>query len=98
MNKTKESSAFGLSYPMLTKTIYAACAQKMKVFMQAHGVWEAIEPKETKDGKSTVEDKTDKHALAVIYQGISEEQLLSIADKNTAKEAWDALKIRSLGA
>lgn len=98
LSKTKESSSFGLSYPMLTKTNYAAWAQKMKVFMQAHGVWEAIETKETKDGKSTVEDKTDKRALAVIYQGISEEQLLSIADKSTAKGAWDALKIMSLGA
>lgn len=71
-NKTKESS-FGLSYPMLTKTNYTAWALKMKVFMQAHGVWEAIEPK---DPKAAVEDKIDKRALAVIYQGVPEDVLL----------------------
>lgn len=83
---------------MLTKINYTAWALKMKVFMQAHGVWEAIEPKETKDEKGTVEDKVDKRALAVIYQGISEELLLSIAEKGTAKEAWDAIRTVSLGA
>lgn len=96
--KMKENSSFRLSYHMLTKTNYAAWAQKMKVFMQAHAVWEAIEPKETKEGKYIVEDKIDKRALKVIYQGIYEEQLLSIADNGTSKEAWDALKTMSLGA
>ena len=38
-SKGKESS-FGLSYPMLTKTNYTAWSMKMRVFMQAHGVWE----------------------------------------------------------
>lgn len=92
--KTKENS-IGLSYPMLTKTNYTAWALKMKVFMQAHGVWEAIEPK---DPKTTVEEKLDKRALAVVYQGVPEDILLSIADKKTSKEAWNAIKTMSLGA
>ena len=54
--KNKESS-FGLNYPTLTKTNYTAWAMKMKVYMQAHGVWEAIE---SKDPKAVVEDKMDK--------------------------------------
>lgn len=33
--------------------------------------------------------KIDKAALDAIYQGIPEEMLLSIAEKKTAKEAWD---------
>lgn len=37
---------------------------KLKVFMQAHGIWEAIEPKNPKE---TLEEKTDKLALASIY-------------------------------
>ncbi|KAL8102842.1 hypothetical protein AgCh_027386 [Apium graveolens] len=45
---------------MLTKTNYTAWAIKMKVFMQAHGVWDAIEPK---DPKATVEEKIDKRAM-----------------------------------
>lgn len=93
-SKTKDSS-FGLSYPMLIKVNYTAWALKMKVFMQAHGVWEAIEPK---DGKATVEDKIDKQALAVIYQGIPEDMLMALADKKTSKEAWGAVKTMCLGA
>ena len=80
---------------MLTKSNYTAWALKMRVFMQAHGVWEAIEPK---DPKSTTEEKMDKRALAVIYQGVPEDILLSIAEKKTSKEAWNAIKVMSLGA
>lgn len=69
VGKSKGGS-MGLSYPMLTKTNYMACAMKMKVMMQAHGVWEAVEPSES---KNVVEDRTDKIALAMIYQGIPEE-------------------------
>lgn len=93
-SKPKESS-FGLSFPMLTKTNYMAWALKMKVFMQAHGVWEAIEPK---DVKAVVDDKIDKRALAVIYHRIPEDLLLALAEKKTSKEAWEAMKIMSLGA
>ena len=93
-SKGKESS-FGLSYPLLTKANYTAWAMKMRVFMQAHRVWEAIEPK---DPKVAVEDKVDKRALAIIYQGIGEDLLLSIADKTTSKEAWEAIKTVHLGA
>lgn len=93
VSKGKES--FGLSYPLLTKTNYTAWSLKMKIFMQAHGVWDAIEPK---DPKAAVEEKVDKRAMAIIYQGIAEDLLLSIADKKNAKETWDAIKTVHLGA
>ena len=63
--------------------------------MKDHGVWEATEPK---DPKTVVEDKVDKRALAIIYQGIAEDLLLSIAEKKNAKEAWEEIKIVHLGA
>lgn len=63
--------------------------------MQAHGVWEAVEPK---DLKAAIEEKMDKRALAVIYQGVPEDILLSIAEKKTSREAWNAVKTMSLGA
>ncbi|KAL8096387.1 hypothetical protein AgCh_037375 [Apium graveolens] len=94
MMKSKEGLV-GLSYPMLTKSNYTAWSLKMRVYMQAHGIWEAIEP--TKE-KPTVEEKTDKMALAAIYQGIPEEILLSVADKTSAKEAWEAVNTMCLGA
>lgn len=48
--------------------------------------------------KAKVEEKTDKIALAAIYQGIPEDILLSVAEKKTAKEAWEAVKTMCLGA
>lgn len=63
--------------------------------MQAHGVWVAIEPS---DPKAVIEEKADKKALAVIYQGVLDDMLLTIAEKKTSKEAWEAIKTMCMGA
>lgn len=100
IGKSKDGTV-GLSYPMLTRENYTAWALKIKVFMQAHGVWEAVESKgnKTKEGdKTKVEERTDKIALAAIYQGIPEDILLAVAEKDTAREAWEAIKTMCLGA
>lgn len=86
--KSKEGS-LNLSYPMLTKTKYMAWSLKMKVFMQAHGIWGAVE---AKDPKAAVDEKTDKVAMAAIFQAIPEDILLSLAEKTSAKDAWTAIK------
>lgn len=91
--KPKEGSV-GLSYPMLSRSNYTVWSLKMKVFMKAQGVWQAVEQS---DPKVIVEEKTDQVALAAIYQGILEEILLSIAEKKTAKEAWESLKVMCMG-
>ena len=93
-NKAKDG-VIGLTYPMLTRSNYASWAIKMRVYMQAHGVWNAIEKD---DPKAVVDDRTDKIALAAVYQGIPEDILLSIAEKKTAKDAWEAVKTMCLGA
>lgn len=51
-----------------------------------------------KDPKADIEEKTDKMALAAIYQGIPEDILLSVAEKETAKEAREAVKTLCQGA
>lgn len=86
-SKAKESS-FGISYPMLTKSNYTSWALKMKVFIQAYGVWEDIE---FEDVKAVVDYKVDKRGLAVIYEGITENLLLSLA-KKMSKKAWGVVK------
>ncbi|XP_074322922.1 uncharacterized protein LOC141659890 [Apium graveolens] len=93
-HKIKDGS-IGLAYPMLTRSNYTAWSVKMRVVMQAHSIWEAVEPK---DLNASIEDKTNKVALAVIFQAIPEDMLLSLADKTSAKEAWEALKMMCLGA
>ncbi|XP_074363891.1 uncharacterized protein LOC141705649 [Apium graveolens] len=93
-NKGKDGSVT-LSYPMLSKSNYTAWSIKMKAFMEAHGIWEAIEPV---DPKAAVKERADKVALAAIYQAIPEDVLLSVAEKKTVKGAWEAIKTMSLGA
>ncbi|XP_074341783.1 uncharacterized protein LOC141679173 [Apium graveolens] len=62
---------------------------------KAQGVWIAVEPI---DPKAVVDDKVDKVALVMLYQGLPEEMILSIAEKGTAKEVWTALKMMCQGA
>lgn len=81
-------------YPMLTKNNYTAWSLKMKVFMKAQGVWGAIEQK---NPRVAVEERTMQMALAAIYQGVPEDILLAIAEKETAKEAWEAIKTMCMG-
>lgn len=52
--------------------------------MEAHTVWDVVEPKYP---KVTVEERTDKIALAAIYKRIPKDMLLSLAEKTTAKQA-----------
>lgn len=74
-----------LHYPMLSRSNYFAWAINMRVFMQAQGVWDAVEPRTS---NILVEVKKDKMALATIYQGILGDLLLSLVEKKTAKEAF----------
>ncbi|XP_074361120.1 uncharacterized protein LOC141701344 [Apium graveolens] len=67
----------------------------MKVNMQAHDIWKAVE---LADPKVAAEEKKDRLALAAIYQSIPEDILLSVAVKNTTKETWDAIKMMFLGS
>ncbi|KAL8127780.1 hypothetical protein AgCh_014633 [Apium graveolens] len=46
--KTKGGS-MGLSYPTLTRVNYIVWAMKMKVLMQAHGIWDVIEKEDPKN-------------------------------------------------
>nr|GEU94323.1 hypothetical protein [Tanacetum cinerariifolium] len=45
-----------------------------------------------------IDVKKDKLALVAIYQGIPEDLLLSLAEKQTAKDAWETLKTMFMGA
>ncbi|XP_021629670.1 eukaryotic translation initiation factor 3 subunit C-like [Manihot esculenta] len=81
-----------LQYPLLTKTNYAAWAIKMQVYMQAQGVWNVVE------SEDPVDPCSDRIALAAIFQGITEDTLLQLGVKKSAKEVWDALKVMNLGA
>lgn len=63
----------------------------MKGISNVHGVWGAIKPGNT-------DSKQNNIAYAVLFQSIPKYQILQIGDLNTAKEMWEAIKSRHLGA
>ncbi|XP_020585663.1 uncharacterized protein LOC110028241 [Phalaenopsis equestris] len=79
-----------LSYPLLTKSNYSVWALKMRVNLQAQGVWEVVEQDE-------VEERKDRMALVAIYQALPEDVLLMVAEKDSAKQAWETLKTMHVG-
>lgn len=68
----------------------------MKVFMQAHRVWNMIKPS---DAKAAVKVKSDKVVPAKIYQGIPGDVLLALAEekrsKRLAKQSRPCVKVPS---
>ncbi|PWA94574.1 ribonuclease H-like domain, Reverse transcriptase, RNA-dependent DNA polymerase [Artemisia annua] len=82
--------------PKLKTTNYTVWAIQIKVILEAHGLWETIEPKENRQ----VDDKKDKATLALLYQALTEDvilQVLQVASCKTAKELWESLKMRHVG-
>ncbi|EEE53913.1 hypothetical protein OsJ_00468 [Oryza sativa Japonica Group] len=79
-----------LRYPMLGENNYGIWAVKMKIFMHAQGVWAAVEG-------DAADEKIDQMALAAIVQAVPEAVVMAISEKETAKEAWDALKQMNMG-
>jgi gag-polypeptide of LTR copia-type len=80
-----------IQYPMLNDANYGLWAVKMKIILRALGVWEAIE------GKVPIEEDKDHGALAVISQVVPDTVMMAIAEKDSAKEAWEAIKEMSVG-
>ncbi|KAF0895888.1 hypothetical protein E2562_017534 [Oryza meyeriana var. granulata] len=89
VQQVKEAGVM-LRYPMLGENNYGVWAVKMKIFMRAQGVWAAVEG-------NAANEKMDQMALAAIVQAVPEAMVMAISEKETAKEAWDALKQMNLG-
>jgi hypothetical protein len=76
---------------MLTDTNYGVSAVKMKIILRHLGVWAAIV------GEASAEEEKDDEALVAISQAVTDVVMMSIADKETAKEAWEAIKEMNVG-
>jgi hypothetical protein len=75
---------------MLTKTNYTDWAALMRVMLQGRHLWEAI-------SIGAVDYTDDRNALEALCKAVPEELRGSIANKTTAKAAWDSLKTRYIG-
>ncbi|KAL4588119.1 hypothetical protein LXL04_000999 [Taraxacum kok-saghyz] len=78
--------------PMLTPTNYTVWAMRMKVVLRIHKVWITIDP-----GSEPNEEK-DCLAMGLLYQAIPENLILQIGNQNSAKQLWEAVKSRNVGA
>ncbi|XP_076907330.1 uncharacterized protein LOC143563737 [Bidens hawaiensis] len=77
--------------PMLTSTNYTVWAILMKVLLNVHKAWNSIDPGAIDDDKNNI-------AIALIYQSIPEATIMQVGNLDSAKEIWNAIKTRNLGA
>ena len=74
----------------LTSINYRLRAMRMDVYLEAHGLWEAITGNETNE-------KKDRHALSGILNSASEFVRFQLDVKKTAKENWETIRILHVG-
>lgn len=79
-----------MAYPTLTTTNYIDWALGMRDKLQAEGLWEAIDP-----GVASIHK--NKMAFAAILRAVPADMVSLIAVTDTAKEAWDAVRMRQMG-
>jgi transposase InsO family protein len=89
----REATTSIVVYPTLTRTNYQDWALVMRVNMQAQCLWGAVEP----EGDDLVDYRQDQQALAAILRAVPAEMLATLAVKETAQEAWEAIKTRRIG-
>ncbi|PWA60828.1 ribonuclease H-like domain, Reverse transcriptase, RNA-dependent DNA polymerase [Artemisia annua] len=77
----------------LTPIAQYQCPKLKNTNYTAHGLWEAIDPKDNTE----VDDKKNKATMALLYQALTEDVILQVASCKTAKELWNALKKRHVG-
>ena len=75
---------------MLTGANYGVWAVKMKIILRSLRVWQAI----TNDD---VDDESDEGAMTAIAQSVPDSVLMTLAEFETAREAWNALKEMRIG-
>ncbi|XP_076958667.1 uncharacterized protein LOC143634479 [Bidens hawaiensis] len=64
---------------------------QIKAVFRYHRIWDVIEPGSTYEKKNGA-------AVALFFQSIPEDQIMQVAQYETAKEIWNAIKVRYVGA
>jgi hypothetical protein len=76
--------------PVLTKSNYIEWAMLMKVKLKARGLWVAVK-------KGEADPQEDMMALDALVSTVPQEMVVTVAEKKTAKEAWDAIATMRVG-
>jgi hypothetical protein len=86
-----KDAGVGGGWPMLTKTNYAKWSMVMKVKMQAQRIWDVVRYGDADFDK-------DQQALEALLAAVPMEMHSSLANKRTAKDAWDAIAAARIGS
>ncbi|KAL0837598.1 hypothetical protein Bca101_089488 [Brassica carinata] len=96
VSKTKEGGGSSkISCPVLTETNYAVWTIRIRLVLKINKVWDLVE-KESDDSEKN--DLATALTTALIFQALPETLVLQLGNLETAKEVWDAIKERYLGA
>ena len=88
----KEGWGGPANYPVLTKANYNDWALLIKIKLEAKCLWGAIEP-----GGVAIERHMDRMALDAICSAVPSEMISTLAVKESAKEAWESLRVMRIG-
>jgi hypothetical protein len=91
---SRENSSGSFQYPQLTVTNYTSRVIRVQDMMEDQDVWQAIAPAADQD----IDVRKDKKARSHLLQVLPEDLLMQVAKNTTAKEVWDCLKARFIGA
>ena len=83
-----------MTYPVLSPASYTAWAIKVEAILDAQGLREAVAPA----ADAEVDVRKNKTARAQLLQALPEDILMQVSMKKTAKEVWESLKTRFVGA
>ena len=89
--KNKDTGPATVKFPMLTSSNYTVWSMRMKIALKVCEVWETIDP-------GNKDEKKNNLAMVLICQSIPEVLTLQVGDMSTAKEVWEAIKARYVGA
>ncbi|GJZ16522.1 zinc finger, CCHC-type containing protein [Tanacetum coccineum] len=95
-----------LQCPKLTDTNYTTWALMMETILKAYGLWKVIDAQKETDGKkktggeqeTAIDEKAENTAKGMIFQTLPQDMLMQVAQYTTAKEVWNSIKVKHLGA
>ena len=88
------AAAGKVSVPLLTRMNYSAWALRMKYILRVHGAWGAVDQESS---SAEAGGNKEEMAMTIISQGIDDETLLRVAEKETAADVWAALRSMHIG-
>jgi hypothetical protein len=77
-------------YPLLTKINYSEWSMLMKVKLKARGLWVTVD-------KGGIDPQEDMMALDALVSALPPEMVVTVADKSSAKDAWQAIATMHVG-